>query len=238
MTEKELDARIRQLLLDALKLEWEEFLNEPETEPPAEPSKRHQKQVRKMLADPKGWADRRARPVWKNALQKAAVFALVGSIILGSLLAASPQARAALKRWFRKVFDTHVYYEYAGEPSEETLPEYEMTVVPEGYELVDAVKAQSFLRYTYQNQGAQLMHLIIASVQQGQATSIYLDGFSTHAAMVKQCPATILVAHSSKQSNSITWIDDRNNLQFTIEGYFDLETLCTLAESVKEKVVD
>ena len=96
MTDQELDTLMRRVLLDSLKLDLEGATG---NELPFEPTPRYQRQMTAMLADPLKWARKRARPVWKKAIQKVAVILLVFSLSLGSLMAVSPTVRADVVSW-------------------------------------------------------------------------------------------------------------------------------------------
>ena len=84
MTDQELDTLMRRVLLDSLKLDAESTAS---GELAFEPTPRYQRQMAAMVKDPLKWERRRARPLWKNVAQKAAVILLVFSLSLGSLMA-------------------------------------------------------------------------------------------------------------------------------------------------------
>ena len=107
MTDQELDTLMRRVLLDSLKLDLEGATG---NELPFEPTPRYQRQMTAMLADPLKWARKRARPVWKKAIQKVAVILLVFSLSLGSLMAVSPTVRAAVIRWVTEWYEMHVTF--------------------------------------------------------------------------------------------------------------------------------
>ena len=73
MTDQELDTLMRRVLLDSLKLDAESAAS---GELAFEPTPRYQRQMAAMVKDPLKWERRRARPLWKNVAQKAAVILL------------------------------------------------------------------------------------------------------------------------------------------------------------------
>ena len=95
MTDRELDRMMQHVLLDAIKRDCEK---ETDDVPAFKPTHHYQRQMAEMLKDPLKWERRRARPLWKNVAQKAAVILLVFSLSLGSLMAVSPTVRAAVVR--------------------------------------------------------------------------------------------------------------------------------------------
>ena len=112
MTDQELDTLMRRVLLDSLKLDAESTAS---GELAFEPTARYQRQMAAMLKDPLKWERRRARPLWKNVVQKAAVILLVFSLSLGSLMAVSPTVRATVVRWITEWYETHIVYRYSGD---------------------------------------------------------------------------------------------------------------------------
>ena len=130
MTDQELDTLMRRVLLDSLKLDAESTAS---GELAFEPTPRYQRQMAAMVKDPLKWERRRARPLWKNVAQKAAVILLVFSLSLGSLMAVSPTVRAAVVRWVTEWYETHVVYRHLGAPMTGKIPQYTITDLPEGY---------------------------------------------------------------------------------------------------------
>lgn len=111
MTEKELDAFMSKVLLDAIAFDEDRL----EEKIPYAASARHRRQMRTMLKDPVRWTRERGKPVWKRVLQTAAVILLMLSLGLGSVMLASPTARATIVRWVTEWYETHIVFRYAGE---------------------------------------------------------------------------------------------------------------------------
>lgn len=65
MTEKELDAFMSKVLLDAIAFDEDRL----EEKIPYAASARHRRQMRTMLKDPVRWTRERGKPVWKRVLQ-------------------------------------------------------------------------------------------------------------------------------------------------------------------------
>ena len=130
MTDQELDTLMRRVLLDSLKLDAESTAS---GELAFEATPRYQRQMAEMVKDPLKWERRRARPLWKNVAQKAAVILLVFSLSLGSLMAVSPTVRAAVVRWVTEWYETHVVYRHLGAPMTGKIPQYTITDLPDGY---------------------------------------------------------------------------------------------------------
>ena len=148
MTDRELDRMMQHVLLDAIKRDCEK---ETDDVPAFKPTRHYQRQIAAMLKDPLKWERRRARPLWKNVAQKAAVILLVFSLSLGSLMAVSPTVRAAVVRWVTEWYETHIVYRYSGEQIIGEMPQYEITDLPEGYIEDERVNWPSYVSVVYQN---------------------------------------------------------------------------------------
>ena len=120
MTDRELDRMMQHVLLDAIKRDCEK---ETDDVPAFKPTRHYQRQIAAMLSDPLKWAQKRARPLWKNVAQKIAVILLVFSLSLGSLMAVSPTVRAAVVRWVTEWYETHVVYRHLGAPITGKIPQ-------------------------------------------------------------------------------------------------------------------
>ncbi len=68
------------------------------------------------------------------ALRRAAAVFLATLIALGTWLAVDDNARAAVLRWFREVYENSIVYRFTGQEEAKVLPEFELTWIPEGYE--------------------------------------------------------------------------------------------------------
>ena len=150
MTDRELDRMMQHVLLDAIKRDCEK---ETDDVPAFKPTRHYQRQMAAMLKDPLKWERRRARPLWKNVAQKAAVILLVFSFSLGSLMAVSPTVRAAVVRWVTEWYETHIVYRYSGEQITGEMPQYEITDLPKGYAEVESKRIEwpDYISFTYYN---------------------------------------------------------------------------------------
>ena len=109
MTDNELDQLMQRVLLDAIKRDCEK---ENSVVPSFEPSLRYQRSLAAMIADPLKWAHKRAKPLWKNILQKVAVVLIIFSLSLGSLMVVSPNIRAAVVNclWQRHIHSQQFFH--------------------------------------------------------------------------------------------------------------------------------
>lgn len=233
MTDQELDTLMRRVLLDSLKLDAESAAT---GELAFEPTPRYQRQMAAMVKDPLKWERRRARPLWKNVAQKAAVILLVFSLSLGSLMAVSPTVRAAVVRWVTEWYETHVVYRFSGEQLSGEMPKYEITNLPEGYVEDERVDWPTYISIIYRkanDENAPWIYLRYVYMQQGTVNNIGTEGADIIPVTVNGIEGQLYLAGNPDESDStITWIDPDKNIAFIVDAALDADSILHIAESV------
>ena len=233
MTDQELDTLMRRVLLDSLKLDAESTAS---GELAFEPTARYQRQMAAMVKDPLKWERRRARPLWKNVAQKAAVILLVFSLSLGSLMAVSPTVRAAVVRWVTEWYETHVVYRFSGEQLSGEMPQYEITDLPEGYVEDERVDWPTYISIIYRkanDENAPWIYLRYVYMQQGTVNNIGTDGADIIPVTVNGIEGQLYLSRNPDESDStITWIDPDKNIAFVVDAALDADSILHIAESV------
>ena len=231
MTDRELDRMMQHVLLDAIKRDCEK---ETDDVPAFKPTRHYQRQIAAMLSDPLKWAQKRARPLWKNVAQKIAVILLVFSLSLGSLMAVSPTVRAAVVRWVTEWYETHIVYRYSGEQITGEMPQYEITDLPEGYIEDERVNWPSYVSVVYQNKDTdKTIYLDCTFMQQGSASDYVTDGVEVVPVTVNGLSGQLFLTDDWENKwNTITWNDAERNLQFEIDANVNRDVILHMAESV------
>ena len=231
MTDRELDRMMQHVLLDAIKRDCEK---ETDDVPAFKPTRHYQRQIAAMLSDPLKWAQKRARPLWKNVAQKIAVILLVFSLSLGSLMAVSPTVRAAVVRWVTEWYETHIVYRYSGEQITGEMPQYEITDLPEGYIEDERVNWPSYVSVVYQNKDTgKTIYLDCTYMQQGSASDYVTDGVEVVPVTVNGLSGQLFLTDDWENKwNTITWNDAERNLQFEIDANVNRDVILYMAESV------
>ena len=231
MTDRELDRMMQHVLLDAIKRDCEK---ETDDVPAFKPTHHYQRQIAAMLSDPLKWARKRARPIWKSALQKVAMILLVFTLSLGSLMAVSPTVRAAVVRWVTEWYETHIVYRYSGEQITGEMPQYEITDLPEGYIEDECVNWPSYVSVVYQNKDTdKTIYLDCTFMQQGFASDYVTDGVEVVPVTVNGLSGQLFLTDDWENKwNTITWIDAERNLQFEIDANVNRDVILHMAESV------
>ena len=233
MTDQELDTLMRRVLLDSLKLDAESTAS---GELAFEATPRYQRQMAEMVKDPLKWERRRARPLWKNVAQKAAVILLVFSLSLGSLMAVSPTVRAVVVRWVTEWYETHVVYRFSGEQIADEMPQYEVTDLPEGYAETERVEWPSYVSIIYQkvnDENAPWIYLQYIYMQQGASSNFEIENADIIPVTVNGLEGQLYLTKDSEQSDStITWIDPNENILFAVSAALGADDILHIAESV------
>ncbi|WP_308542356.1 DUF4367 domain-containing protein [uncultured Oscillibacter sp.] len=233
MTDKELDSMMQQILLDAIALDEERC----EDKIPFEPSLKYQHQTALMLKDPIRWEKNRSRPVWKKYGQRVAAILLVAFISLGSVMVASPTARAMVLQWFREWYETYISYHYTQEGSiPETMPEYTITALPEGYKenISERIEWPNYIQCRFENADESPILFDYIYMETGSISNIETEGAEIIEVVVNGCEGAIILPENSVKSDcTLTWINAEENLQFTIHASMDQNEILHIAESVK-----
>ena len=233
MTDRELDRMMQHVLLDAIKRDCEK---ETDDVPAFKPTRHYQRQIAAMLSDPLKWARKRARPIWKSALQKVAMILLVFTLSLGSLMAVSPTVRAAVVRWVTEWYETHVVYRFSGEQITDEMPQYEVTDLPEGYAEIERVEWPSYVSIIYQNvndENASWIYLQYIYMQQGASGNFGIENADIIPVTVNGLEGQLYLNRDAEGADStITWIIPDENILFAVSAALDADSILHMAESV------
>ena len=233
MTDRELDRMMQHVLLDAIKRDCEK---ETDDVPAFKPTRHYQRQIAAMLSDPLKWAQKRARPLWKNVAQKIAVILLVFSLSLGSLMAVSPTVRAAVVRWVTEWYETHVVYRFSGEQIADEMPQYEVTDLPEGYAETERVEWPSYVSIIYQNvndENASWIYLQYIYMQQGASSNFGIENADIIPVTVNGLEGQLYLTRDTEGADStITWIVPDENMLFAVSAALNANDILHIAESV------
>lgn len=233
MTDRELDRMMQHVLLDAIKRDCEK---ETDDVPAFKPTLRYQRQMAAMLSDPLKWAQKRARPLWKNVAQKIAVILLVFSLSLGSLMAVSPTVRAAVVRWVTEWYETHVVYRHLGVPVTGEIPQYTITDLPDGYveDSEQNISEDDFACKVYYNaESDRSIYFDYAYMQQGTAWTYVTEDAENIAVTVNGLEGEMFLTDDWENTrNTITWFDPQTNIQFSLNANVSQDDILHIAESV------
>lgn len=230
MNELDKNIIIKNALLDAAAKDFSEELSTHET---VAVSIQFQRQMRIMKANPNSWARRQKKPVWKQFMQAVAMILLVSSVMIGTILAVSPTARAMIVEWVTEWYENSVIYRFFGEPMFSDLPQYKITDLPSGYyDTETPLKLPNNTEITYENSLGEVIKFEYMRIEEGSLIVMDTKNMLISEIEINECFGHLYISQDPQQSNCITWYDNLDGIQFIIDGYFDGEELASMAESV------
>lgn len=190
-------------------------------------------------------------------LRGAACFLLIGTLLFGTLMEASPTVRAAVARWFTEYSETGenqwLSYFFTGDivytSEDEPMPVFTITALPEGYEeradkrarFASTIAASFYykadegedysisLTYTYMQDDTRWHYP--ADPERYVYRPVAVNGHEGMLGIYRE-------ENGSERCNSIIWMDEETNFQFQISfAWEELQLteneLIAMAESVQ-----
>ena len=230
MTDLELDGMLRRVLLDALRGEEADRAGEICM---FVPSKNHLRQMKMMLRDPLKWMRNRSKPLWKAIARKAAVALLIASLGLGSVMAVSPTARAAVIRWVMELYETQIVYRFFGKDISGAMPQYGIEGLPDGYIETERIVHSASVSILYVLDTGDLVTLDYVYMQQGALAVIApKDDTTVLTVKIGDFDGQAFVSQKATSAKTIAWVDTTANIQFIVKGFGEFESVLEWAESV------
>ena len=173
----------------------------------------------------------------KRALLRAA--AIFIAILLGAsaFFAVNTEARAVVQDWFREVYERLVVYRFGGEPKDETLPVYEPTWLPNGYQetkkIIDDENKVALIVYRKEGVDAGIVFEYsyyedspMGVEPQTAEELIYEKG------TVNGRPADCYYESDPTAAKLLIWIDEEQQLIFSISSVLEKNDIYRIAESI------
>ena len=230
MTEAEMDHMMRMTLFDAIALD-EKNADNPEFA--FHSSQRHSRQMQQMLKNPLKWARNRNRGIFRKTAQWAAVVLLFISLSFGFVMLFSAPARAAFERWVVEWYQTHIVYRYSG--SAESLPQYELTGLPYGFTEIERMEEPTFTSVVYGNETDERICFDYEVVTQGGAIIFASNVDVVVEVMIGKNQGMLFLPQEPNSLKTLTWIAEKDSVQFTLVADMNESDLIELAENVQKK---
>lgn len=236
MTDQELDRLMRHVLMDGVEQKSEQPSEADNGEAPAfQPSPRYQRQITAMKRDPWAWAKKKQRPAWKKYAQTAAALLLVA----GLGLAASPTARADIVRLAVEWNQNRASFVYSGPDVGDELHCYVLGSLPEGYVQTDWQRlGPALVAADYESADGDYLYLDYSYMQQGGGTFIDMEEGEVIETRVNGMEGYFFQDADPEAFDILTWIDTRQNIQFTLGGCMDLDQALVLADGLERLDTD
>lgn len=175
-------------------------------------------------------------PVIYKLPKYAACFVLAVALASGTWLTVDAEARAAFFTWVREQYEAFVEYRFIGEaPQENTIVEYELTWLPEGFAFQKEQDLDGGMYLTYANDSGQ--RIIFSYLRGDDAASLFVisDYTEARSTQVGNIRADFYQADGETSSNMLVWSSEENDLAFYIMADLPEDTMIKLAEGVQKK---
>lgn len=227
MTEQALIQLVRQVMLDAARLEYGGLKKE---QPEHLFSPAFERKMKKLL--------RRGRhPLWNKTLRAAACLLL--SLLLSgcAVLAVSLETREVFSGWIWEIHETYFLYRFFEDGENGTLSEedvlYQPAYVPSGYriEYRGVVNGMAVVFYINDESGALIDFQYFTDLGSSVVQVVQGSGISYKKVLVNGKSAVLHLEEG--ETNVLVWVNEENRLAFTFSGVSGGEELIKMAESVR-----
>lgn len=225
--------RIRRALLDAAAADYHQALAAAPADVP--PSRAYRRWRRRLLRNPQGLLRQQARPPWARALRGVACAVLALSLTFGAVMMVSPEARAAVSRWFFREEDTYTAYQFHGDISQDPMPRWVPTNLPEGYTLLHREDFGTWVEMVYADEHTgQTLQFCYQRLSTGGGWS--LTNRNTTRTEVSVCghPGHLYTAQEGS-SHTLVWFDQESGYSFLLSAQLPVEELLAVGEGVTQK---
>ena len=230
--DNELEAQIRTLLLQTNQPEVLGITRETLEEVPAWV----EAQMAPFLADPFGYAKRKARPLWKRVLRHAAAFLLAASVSLFVLYHVSPTARAWMDEVFRVVTgwsDSHANFHFMGTQPEGTANDvWRPTWLPERYDEVESKTIGDRQRVEFENGAGGYILLHYMPVQEGYMFDVDNEHSDYSELTLNGQNAYLFDSDTKGKPSFLIWYNESETIAFRLIAELPGSDLIQIAESI------
>ena len=174
---------------------------------------------------------------WNKFVRSAVAAVLVVLIGFSMLCAFNTEVRATVIGWFKKTFETYTTYWFSDNVNDDVIPEYDITWIPEGYELIyDESMPDSIIRL-YQNPDDELDGFTF-NCYKPQADSPVTAEMLGEQYIIEQVhiignTGDLYISLDPNESHGLIWSDDNNQVAFAITSFLPPDDILHIAESVK-----
>ena len=173
---------------------------------------------------------------WKKFTRSAVAAVLVILLGFSMLCAFNTEVRAAIVKWFKESFGPYTTYWFTSN-DDGTLPKYELTWVPEGYELVFEDSYDYMYGAVYQR-GNNAMDSFtfdynIANNDMTLTIHSLYGKYEVKEVDINSNYGELYLSNNPSDSNTLIWFDADNDVVFTITSYLDQVDILPIAKPVK-----
>lgn len=178
---------------------------------------------------------RQNHPVLTRGLQSAAVLFLTITVLFGSLLTVSTDAREFVSGWVKTRIETIYHFYYEGDAAQADSTEYVLGWIPDGYTIIDIFELPNEKWYTYASEDNNFTLTFLYSADSSDADIFLLNADCVEKeVMVNGMPATLYIPFND-DSPAIVWEDREKSVFFLITAQVSEDALIKMAENIVAK---
>lgn len=178
---------------------------------------------------------RQNHPVLMRGLQSAAVLFLTITVLFGSLLTVSTDAREFVSGWVKTRIETIYHFYYEGDAAQTNSTEYVLGWIPDGYTIIDIFELPNEKWYTYASEDNNFTLTFLYSADSSDADIFLLNADCTQKEVtVSGLPATLYIPFNN-DSPAIVWEDREKGVFFLITAQVSEDALIKMAENIVAK---
>lgn len=222
MTEQALDDLARRVMLDAVRREHGDLMEElPEhTFSPA-----FERRMKKLVR----------RHSLRHKVLRAAACLLLAAFLSGcAVLAVSPEAREVFTGWVREVYETSFVYRFP--ETDQKAPArvlYRPACIPAGFETEKEIVTHDMVTLVYKNNAGELLFFSSSLSGSSPVIQIVRDGTEMYKqASVNGMPAELYLDRDEGEANILIWTDEEGTI-FWISSALGETELLRIAESAE-----
>ena len=179
---------------------------------------------------------RQNHPILTRGLQSAAVLFLTITVLFGSLLTVSTDAREFVFGWVRGQFGSGFIYTFDGDAAPSEIPQYCLGWIPDGYTQDFTSELEGGKILIYGNAEGKQMLFAYSSASTGTVFALHqTDDCIQEDVSINGMTGTIYISPRENEPSAIVWIDPERNIVFDIGAVVDPQALIKMAENVTEK---
>lgn len=178
---------------------------------------------------------RQNHPILTRGLQGAAVLFLTITVLFGSLLTVSTDAREFVSGWVKTRIETIYHFYYEGDAAQTNSTEYVLGWIPDGYTIIDIFELPNEKWYTYADENSSWTLTFLYSADSNGADIYMLNADCAQKEVtVNGLPATLYIPFND-DSPAIVWEDREKGVFFLITAQVSEDVLIKMAENIVAK---
>ncbi|MCD7927983.1 MAG: DUF4367 domain-containing protein [Oscillospiraceae bacterium] len=168
----------------------------------------------------------RRRSRWAAAL---VLVCLAGAAVW---TASQAQARGGAAAWARQVFQNSIVYNFSGAASDQALPSYRLSWLPEGYQQTQRYEHPSVVSTVYQNSRGEALIFTYLHIQKSSAAILPFaqEEYVCKTVEIAGQQADLYLPLAEEEPAALVWVEE--DILFSLSGRLTEGELVDTAESV------